>query len=785
MSSDSRSPNRSAEALRHVAWVRDLDEDRISHLSATVGEFVGTDPRAGLGWDALMAAVHPADAARFGATSDAAFEFRYRRCGELRWAAAKLVRAGARLDGIIVDITDRVRAEEATTADRRRADALIAVASKISERTELPEIARVLCAAMRDSFGPHLRASFLLYESDARSYRVVYSEGGDEACPLPPIVPYAGVPYPERLQPERVKYAPVAALTEDAADADRHRVRGFAVAYLVSGSAFHGALSLSSCSGPLVLEPADLDLLRGMADQAASAVSNAQVLTESRLLAQRYRSILDTVFDGINITGFDGVIRYSNHQFAAMLGSTPEAVVGLSMSDLIFPEDAEKAEERIRRRRAGYSFPFTWRLRSLDDGHEVMVRANSREIKDEHGNPEAMLGVITDITSTRRIVERLLQSQKLESLGVLAGGIAHDFNNLLVGILGNAGLTLMELPPSSPLRPFVSDIQTAALRAADLTRQLLAYSGRGRFVLTSIDLGRLVEDMAQVLPTAVARGVTLTLRLAPGLPLIEGDAAQIRRVLTSLINNASDAIGDRGGEVTVATSVVHADASFLADTFVDDDLPSGDYVCLEVADTGAGMTPETAARIFDPFYTTKFVGRGLGLAAVLGILRGHKGAIQVESELGRGTTLRAFFPVGAKPSAAPVRRPARARAKASGTILVIDDEEGVRFLARRIFERAGFTVLLACDGVEGVERFREHQGEIAAVLLDVTMPRMGGEETFLELRRIRGDVRVLLSSGYSGQEAMSRFAGMGLAGFVEKPFCPQSLLDKLHAVLAD
>nr|MBK7064506.1 PAS domain S-box protein [Deltaproteobacteria bacterium] len=784
MSSDSRSPNRSAEALRHVAWVRDLDEDRISHVSATVGEFVGADLRAGLGWDALMAAVHPADAARFGATSDAAFEFRYRRCGELRWATAKLVRAGARLDGIIVDITDRVRAEEATSADRRRADALIAVASKISERMEVPEIARVLCAAMRDSFGPHLRASFLLYESDARSYRVVYSEGADDAPPLPPLLPYAGVPYPEREQPERVKYAPVAALTEDAADADRHRVRGFALAYLVSGSTFHGALSLASYGGPLVLEPADLDLLRGMADQAASAVSNARVLTESRLLAQSYRNILDTVFDGIIIVGFDGVIRYCNHQFAKMVGSTPDLLVGTAVYALLSPEDAAAADEILRRRWAGDKATRTWRVRSLD-GREVPVRANIRAISDEHGRPEAMLGVVSAVSTLDRRQERLLQAQKLESLSVLAGGIAHDFNNLLVGILGNAGLALMDLPSSSTVRPLLLDLQTAALRAADLTRQLLSYSGRGRFVLTAIDLGRLVEDMAQVLPTAVAGGVTLTYRLAPELPLIEGDASQIRRVVTSLIANASDAIGDRGGEVTVATSVMHADGSFLADTFVDDQLAPGDYVCLEVSDTGAGMTPETAARIFDPFYTTKFVGRGLGLAAVLGILRGHKGAIQVESEPGRGTTLRAFFPVSANPSAATERRPTRAKAKAAGAILVIDDEEGVRLLARRIFERAGFPVLLACDGVEGVECFRQRHGEIAAVLLDVTMPRMGGEETFIELRRIRSDVRVLLSSGYSEQEAMSRFAGMGLAGFVEKPFCPQSLLDKLHAVLAD
>jgi PAS domain S-box-containing protein len=621
---DSRSSFNTVEPLRHVAWARDLDGDRLTYLSATLVEFVGAEEGSGVGWDALMAAVHPDDAWRFEATGDASFEFRFHRRGELRWAAARLIRSDARLDGVIVDITDRVRTEEATAADQ----------------------------------------------------------------------------------------------------------------------------------------------------------------AEARVLAQRYRKILDTVFDGINITGFDGVIRYCNRQFAAMLGSTPEEVVGKGMRDLIFPEDAEQADERIRRRRAGYPYPFTWRLRSLADGQAVMVRANSRELKDEHGNPEAMLGVITDITGTRRIVERLLQAQKLESLGVLAGGIAHDFNNLLVGILGNAGLTLSELPSTSPLKPLVADIQTAALRAAALTRQLLAYSGKGRFVLGPVDLGRLVEEMAPGLLFAVGKGVTLTFRLSPGLPIIEGDASQIRQVVTTLVNNASDAIGDRNGEVTLATSVVHADDAFLADTFVDDELVPGDFVCLEVSDTGEGMTPETAARIFDPFYTTRFVGRGLGLAAVLGILRGHKGAIKVVSEPGRGTTLRTFFPLNRVLPEAPSRPSLAAKGPGPRTVLVIDDEEGVRNVVRRVFERAGYKVLLACDGIEGVERFRERHREIGAVVLDITMPRMGGEETFAELRRIRDDVRVLLASGYSEQEAMSRFAGKGLAGFVEKPFRAQTLLEKLEAVLS-
>ncbi|MDO9018471.1 MAG: PAS domain S-box protein [Deltaproteobacteria bacterium] len=778
----------SVEPLGHVEWARELASGELTYLSTTVREFVGAPGAAEPGWDALRAAVHPDDAACFDAAcnpadpGDRSFDFRYRRRGELRWASARVLRTAARIEGVIVDVTGRVHAEEATRVDRRRADALIAVASKISERLEVPDIARVLCVHALRAFGDHVRASFMLYEPDTNAFALVHSEGSPPgALEQPSRFLRDGSPFAEP-PPERVLYAPDASVSEHARTAASTGVQGFAVGFLISGGTLLGALTVASFDRPLRLEPADLDLLRGMADQAASAVSNARVLTESRLNALRYRNILDTVFDGINITGFDGVIRYCNNQFAAMLGSTPDVVVGKAMRDLIFPEDASKADERIRRRRAGYAKPFTWRLRALDDGHEVLVRANSREIKNERGEPVAMLGVISDITSARRLEEKLLQTQKLESLGVLAGGIAHDFNNLLVGILGNAGLALVELPPGSPLRPLMDDIQAAAMRAADLTRQLLSYSGKGRFVLANLDVGAVVGDMTHLLASVVAKGVTLRYRLAASLPLIEGDASQIRQVVLSLVSNASDAIGERAGEVTVATSVVRADDDFLADTFVDDRLAAGDYVCLEVTDDGQGMSADTVGRIFDPFYTTKFVGRGLGLAAVLGILRGHKGAINVQSEPGVGTTLRAYFPVSAAAPEAPAPRAELPRSTRQ-TILVIDDEEGVRNVARRIFERANFKVIVAADGVEGLERFRECPDEVAAVLLDVTMPRMGGEETFTELRRLRADVRVLLSSGYSEQEAMGRFAGKGLAGFVEKPFRPQTLLDKLRAVI--
>jgi signal transduction histidine kinase/CheY-like chemotaxis protein len=394
------------------------------------------------------------------------------------------------------------------------------------------------------------------------------------------------------------------------------------------------------------------------------------------------------------------------------------------------------------------------------------------------------LAIMTDITEARKLEAKVLHAQKLESLGVLAGGIAHDFNNLLVGILGNAGLALDELPPEAPARDRLEDIQTAAIRASELTKQLLAYAGKGRFVIGRIDLRRLVEEMGHLLSAVIPKNVLIKYTFAANLPLVEGDATQLRQVVMNLITNAADAVGTRSGIITVGTSLIEVDRAYLADTYLDESLPGGYYVSLEVSDTGVGMTPETRMKIFDPFFTTKFTGRGLGLAAVIGILRSHRAAIKVYSEVGRGSTFRVLFP--AVEGAADSLRgagPLQTAWRGSGTILVVDDDEAVRNVSKRILERAGFRVLVAVDGVDGIAVFREHQSEVRAVLLDVTMPRMGGEEAFRQLRQLAPEVRVLLSSGYSAQEATSRFAGKGLAGFVEKPFTPQELIERLRAVL--
>jgi CheY-like chemotaxis protein len=312
---------------------------------------------------------------------------------------------------------------------------------------------------------------------------------------------------------------------------------------------------------------------------------------------------------------------------------------------------------------------------------------------------------------------------------------------------------------------------------------MLAYSGKGQFVIEPLNLSKLVEEMAHLLEVSVSKEATLKYRFGPSLPSIQGDATQIRQVVMNLIINASDAIGVGSGVISVSTGLMHADRAYLEDAFVDEGLPEGDYVFLEVADTGAGMDVETQERIFDPFFTTKFTGRGLGLAAVLGIIRGHRGTVKLHSETGKGTTFKVLFPA-TEQQVTGVDAPARATAEGSyagRTVLVVDDDETVRSVTRRILETAGISVLLAEDGAGGIAEYSANPG-IDLVLLDMTMPRMDGDETFRELQRLDASVRVLLISGYNEQDATEHFAGKGLAGFVQKPYRLSELLEKIGAV---
>ena len=407
----------------------------------------------------------------------------------------------------------------------------------------------------------------------------------------------------------------------------------------------------------------------------------------------------------------------------------------------------------------------------------------------EDGSIVGALGVATDITERRRAEEererlasKLLQVQKLESLGVLAGGIAHDFNNILTAIMGNAALALMRLPSGSAARQSIDDVVASARRAADLTRQLLAYSGKAHFDVRPIDLSAHVREIAHLLEASIAKKVQLRLELADDLPATLADVAQVQQIVMNLVINGAEAVGTESGTVLVTTGVQNVDVTYAESLGEATTLAPGLYVFLEVHDTGSGIDEATREKMFDPFFTTKFHGRGLGLAAVLGIVRGHQGAIKVYSQVGRGTTFKVLLPASEQVAASSRRSPA-ASFHGSGLVLFADDEPAIRRTGRQMLEHFGFTVVEAADGREAVRIFEERKDEIVAIILDMTMPEMSGEEAFREVRRIRPDVVVILSSGYNEVEATRRFTSKGLAGFLQKPYSPEDLAAKLSAAL--
>jgi PAS domain S-box-containing protein len=522
----------------------------------------------------------------------------------------------------------------------------------------------------------------------------------------------------------------------------------------------------------------------------------ARDLAERALLASenRYRSLVETTGSALIGIGIDGRVFEWNREAERVHGCVRSQALGEDYYQAFLdPEVRDAVREDIAKVLGGEptrSFETTVRSR---DGSAYHLIWNVARLMGVGGDAIGVIASGQDITELKRLdgerraLEAKVQhAQKLESLGVLAGGIAHDFNNLLVGILGNASLALMDLPDDSPLREIVADIETTALRAADLTKQMLAYSGKGRFVVHPVDLNALVREMAHLLQTVISKRAALRFDFALELPPVEADATQLRQIVMNLLTNASDAIGNDGGVITVRTGIMHATRDLLTSSYVDDELPEGRYAFIEVEDTGCGMDEATQGRIFDPFFSTKFTGRGLGLAATLGIVRGHRGTITVHSAPNAGTTFTVFLPClqhwpEAARHAATARRE---RFRGTGAVLVVDDDDTVRHVAQHMLERSGFTVLTAADGSDAVTTFGDNHDRIALVLLDLTMPTLGGEEAFRAMRQIRPDVRVVLMSGYSSHELAARYGAEGLAGFIQKPFRIEELERCLTSVLA-
>jgi PAS domain S-box-containing protein len=424
-------------------------------------------------------------------------------------------------------------------------------------------------------------------------------------------------------------------------------------------------------------------------------------------------------------------------------------------------------------------------LRRVQEDLESLVQARTQELElaIDFLRREMEERRLAD-TEHRKLEARVQYSQRLESMGVLAGGVAHKFNNLLTSIMGYTSLACTEVPDGSRARDHLGQVLSASASAAELTQQMLAYSGRGQFVLEGLDLSRTVEMTGPLLQSAISKKASLSFELTPDLPLIEGDAGQIRQILINLANNASDALEDAAGEICVRTGLAWAESGELTPLQPGRILPAGLYVYLEVSDTGAGMDAGMLGRIFDPFFTTKFAGRGLGLPVVMGIARSHRGSIRVESKPGEGTAVRVFFPAleDAEPQPQAAHKLDVLALPRSGTILVVDDEEPIRRLVQAVLEDAGLNVLSAVDGKHALEVFRGHRHEIHAVLLDLTMPGMDGAEVFQAIRQLQPDSRVVLCSGYNESEVAGRLGEDRPAAFLRKPYHPRELLQLLSSI---
>jgi two-component system cell cycle sensor histidine kinase/response regulator CckA len=499
----------------------------------------------------------------------------------------------------------------------------------------------------------------------------------------------------------------------------------------------------------------------------------------------RLAAVVDASNDAILSLAPDGTVLTWNRGAERIYGYSAQEMVGRNISVVRLPEPLQETEQILQSLNRGESIHHFDAMRIRKDGRPMWVSITASPIRDRHGKVVAISTTARDITEIKALEEQLRQAAKLESLGVLAGGIAHDFNNLLVGILGNASLARDILPPSSPVLPMLDGVINASERAAALTGQLLAYSGKGKFVIQPVDVSDMVREMTNLVKASVPKSVGLRLRLAPNLPPVVADVAQLQQLIMNLVINAAEAIGDNPGTVTVTAGeqqIVVGEAG--GGTIGADPVTPGRYVFFEVEDNGAGMDEATIAKIFDPFFTTKFTGRGLGLSAALGIVRGHQGFIQVASSPGRGSTFKVLFPVAREKTEPPPVRDVKDDLTGSGIILLVDDEELVRRAAAAMLAHLGYTIIEAANGREAIEQFQRNLSQIMLVILDLSMPVMNGEECLRRLKSIKRDVPVLLSSGFSETEAARRFQSAGVATYLQKPYTARHLAELVKAALS-
>jgi len=521
--------------------------------------------------------------------------------------------------------------------------------------------------------------------------------------------------------------------------------------------------------------------------------SQLQFKREAEALAEsesRYKVLLDSSPNAIGVSRHGKWVYMNPAALTLFAAENMEEILDTIVLDYIHPDYHAMAIEHMRmQEKENITLSVVEEKLVRRSGEVFTAEVQTRPVIFE-GEPAFLTGC-TDISARKRyeqeklaLQNQLEHAQRLESLGVLAGGIAHDYNNLLAAILGNAELARMEVDESEQGVRYFENIEEACDQASKLSKQMLMYAGKGSYLLEVLNVNSMVRSMSRLIRASVSSQINLRVKFDSSLPCIEGDGSQIRQVILNFIINGAEAIGGESGEIKLTTKTVWAKRNFLDKLYNGTNLPEGEYVMIEVKDTGCGMDKELQSKIFDPFFTTKDTGTGLGLSTVLGIVRGHKGAVELISEPGQGTTFAILIPATDKPPATKIVTTGEIEGwQGEGTILIVDDDVSVREVAKAIVKKFHFDVLTANDGREGVNVFRKHHEKIIAVLLDMTMPQLGGIDAMREIREIEPSVPIILVSGYSQVDVASLTQGDQPDDFVQKPFKGKDLKKSLYRVL--
>ncbi len=558
---------------------------------------------------------------------------------------------------------------------------------------------------------------------------------------------------------------------------------GFHVGY-ASGKRHDGsAFPLEIITGTIEGQPGAVILMRDITER----IKTEDALKESE---ERFELFMRYLPGCAFVKDADGKHVYMNSYYERFYGWSIKESMGKTDFDLFPSELAEQfsmSDKRVLEE--GRDIRYVTRMTRKDGVHAMLTY--KFPIPAQTQGRTMIGGISLDITEQkkaederRKIEMQMQQTQKLESLGVLGGGIAHDFNNLLMGMLGHADLALTHLAEDAPARNDIEEVIASAQRAADLANQLLAYSGKGKFIVETVSLTRIAEEMRGLFDVSISKMATLHLNVDQKIPPIKCDTTQIRQVIMNLIVNASNALEDNAGDITLTTGSAHRSTSDFKDTCLGGHLPAGEYVFAKVSDTGSGMDEATRARVFDPFFTTKFTGRGLGLAAVMGIIRSHKGAISLESEPGKGSTFTVYIPTTSGEVLKQTNQDSTSDTwHGSGIVLVADDEETVRNVAKMMLENIGFEVITVNNDSEALAMFKEYSGRFDAILLDLTMPILGGFEAYQKIREIDAEIPIVLSSGYNKQNEVDEVQDSHPPGFLKKPYRLGSIRSIFRTIL--